>query len=115
MRHRPVTELYEVPRARSIRDPASELPRISLPRTLVNRPDYISKYSLATASSDKNHPFEGCANPHKTLHCSCRRSRRQSLAPTVRKETRVHRTKRAALEACRKEDEGLLMRGLDKK
>jgi hypothetical protein len=37
MLHDPVIELYEVLGARSIRDPASELPRTHLPGTSVNK------------------------------------------------------------------------------
>jgi hypothetical protein len=36
MLHDPVMEFYEVPGARSIRDPVYELPRTRLPRTRVN-------------------------------------------------------------------------------
>ncbi len=39
----------------------SELPRIYLPRTPVNKPVHTFGHPLVTASSDQNHSFEGCA------------------------------------------------------
>jgi hypothetical protein len=35
-------------------------------RTRVNKPAYSPEHPLAIADSHKDHPFEGCANPHKT-------------------------------------------------
>src|SRR5215207_7784073 len=40
--------------------------------TPVNKPVHTSKHPLVTDSSDKNHPFGGCANAHNPLPCSYR-------------------------------------------
>src|SRR5918997_2025554 len=62
-----------VRRARTIQDRESELPRIPVPRTWVNKPVYTSKHPVATVSSHKYHPFRGCIDAHNFLPCPCGR------------------------------------------
>jgi hypothetical protein len=46
------------------------LPRISLPRTPVNRAAHAAKHQLASVSSGKYSPFGGCAVAPKPLRCN---------------------------------------------
>src|SRR5215211_6754928 len=63
-----------------MQDRESELPRIHIPRTSVNKPAHTPWHPLATTCSRKNHSFRGCADPHNLLRCPCGRGVRPRYA-----------------------------------
>jgi hypothetical protein len=57
-----------------------EVRRIPVLQTRVNKPAHTPWHPLATAGSRKDHPFEGCDDPHNSLRCPCGRGVRPPYA-----------------------------------
>src|SRR5829696_8936410 len=67
-----------------MQDAASDIRRIPLPRTPVNKPAHTPWHPLASTCSRKDHSFGGCADPHNPLRCPCGRGVRSPYAQGAR-------------------------------